>query len=67
MLGYNYFKDYYKIMEIGLNKHQGLDAYAKAIQQVNFTGNLKNNETMFFIIVKGKGISDFSQGTGKLL
>ena len=60
MLGYNYFKDYYKIMKIGLNKQQALDASAKAIQQVNFTGNLKNNGTMFFITEKAKGISDFS-------
>ena len=54
-------------MKIGLNKQQALDASAKAIQQVNFTGNLKNNGTMFFITEKAKGISDFSWGTMKLL
>ena len=35
-----------------LSKQQTLDADPKAIQQINFTGNLKGegNTTMFFII-----------------
>ena len=50
LLDYNYFKDYYKIIVIDLSKQQALEAHAKAIQQINFNGNLENNVTIFFII-----------------
>ena len=42
---------------IDLSKQQALDADLKAIQQINFTGNLNREEgaTMFFIIKKAKG------------
>ena len=49
---YNYFNNYYKMIAIDLSKQQGLDADPKAIQQINFTGNLENNAVMFFIIEK---------------
>ena len=56
MLGYNYIKDYYKMI---------------AIQQINFTGNLDwnpiANAVMFFIFEEAKEIIlDFSQGTVKV-
>ena len=52
---------------IDLSKQQGLDADPKAIQQINFTGNLENQSTIFFIIEEGKEtVLDFSQGTAKL-
>ena len=51
-----------------------LDADPKAIQQINFTGNLNggedvnDNRTMFFIIEEAKEtILNFSQGTVKVL
>ena len=47
-----------------------LDADPKAIQQINFTGNLERDEgaTMFFIIEEAKEtILDFSQGTVKVM
>ena len=52
MLDYNYFKKHYKIIAIDLTKQQALDANPKAIQQINFTWNLRgnNNRSMFFII-----------------
>ena len=53
-----------------LRKQQALDADSKAIQQVNFTGNLSgiNNRSIFFIIEEAKEtIVDFSQGTVKVL
>ena len=56
----NYFKDYYKMKAVDLNKLQELDADPKAIQQINFTGNLNrsedanDNRTMFFIIEEPK-------------
>ena len=53
LLDYIYFNNYYK-REIDLCKKQPLDANSKAIQQINFTGNLIReglaNTTMFFII-----------------
>ena len=74
LLHYNYFNNYYKMIAIDLNKQQALDAHPKAIQQINFTGNLNrsqninDNTTMFFIIEEAKEtISDFSQGTVKVL
>ena len=41
---------------IDLSKQQALDADPKAIQQINFTGNLErdNSAIMFFIIVEVK-------------
>ena len=41
MLDLNYFKDYYKMIAIDLSKQQEIDADPKAIQKINFTGNLK--------------------------
>ena len=40
--------DYYKMIAIDLSKQQALDADPKAIQQINFTGNLENNAVIFF-------------------
>ena len=79
VLYYNYFNEYYKMMAIDLSKQQALDADTKAIQQIDFTGNLNrgkndqgqdinDNTTMFFIIEEAKEINfDFSQGTVKVL
>ena len=40
LLDYPYFKDSYKMIAVDLCKQQALDAYPKAIQQINFTANL---------------------------
>ena len=40
---YTYFKIYYKIIAVDLCKKQALDADLKAIQQINFTVNLRLN------------------------
>ena len=50
------FQNYYKMIAIDLSKQQELDDNPKAIQQINFTGNLDQNEntTMFFIIQEPK-------------
>ena len=61
-----------------LSKEQALYADPKAVKQINFTGNpnrkinegqnVNDNTTMFFIIKEVKKIiSDFSQGTVKVL
>ena len=48
-----------------LSKQQALDADRKAIKQINFTGNLEEEDTkMFFIIEEAKeAILDFPEGT----
>ena len=47
LLHYNYFNKYYKMIAIDLSKQQALDVYLKAIQQINFTGNLNRGEDFF--------------------
>ena len=70
MLGYPYFKENYKMIEIDLSKQQALDADPRGIQQINFTANLdrNGNTIMFFIIEEAKGtVFEFSQRTVKAL
>ena len=70
LLGYPYFKDYYKMIAIDLSKQQALDADPRKIQQINFTANLDRagNTTIFFIIEQEKEtIFEFSQGNVKVL
>ena len=58
------------MIAIDLNKQQALDPDPKAMQQINFTGNLSgnNNILMFSIIEETKeNILDFSQWTVKVL
>ena len=54
---------------IDLSKQQALDADPRAIQQINFTGNLdRPGKTMFFIFEEAKEtILDFLQGTMRIL
>ena len=64
------FKKYYKLIATDLSKQQKLDADPKAIQQINFTGNLDRAEdsTMFFIIEEAKEtVLDFSKLAVKVL
>ena len=58
MLDYLYFKKDYKKIAINLSKQQALDADPRAIQQINFTGNLDRagNTTIILIIEEVKDI-----------
>ena len=70
LLYYTYFKYYYKMIVVDLSKQQSLDSDPKAIQQINFTGNLDRagNTRFYFILEEAKGtIFEFSQGTVKVL
>ena len=50
-----------------LSKQQALDADPKAIQQINFTGNLEEQSAIFFIIEEAKEkVLDFPQGSVKV-
>ena len=48
LLDYNYFKNFYKMIAIDLIKQQALDAGPKAIQQINFAGNLAQHAAINF-------------------
>ena len=70
LLDYSYFKDYDKMIAIGLSKQQVLETDPIPIQQINFTTNLDRagNTAMFFIIEEAKKtVLDFLQGTVKVL
>ena len=74
LLDNNYFNKLYKRIAIDLSKQLALDTNPRAIEQINFTGNLNrgqivnDNTTMYFIIEETqKAISGFSQGTVKVL
>ena len=64
-----HFKKCCKMIAIDLSKQEAPDADPKAIQQINFTGNIDQaaGEKMFFISEDGKkNVLDFSQGTAKV-
>ena len=67
LLDYNYFNKYYKMIAIDSSKQQALDVYLKAIQQLNFTGNLNRGEDFFIIEEAKETILDFSQRTLRVL
>ena len=69
LLDYQYFKDYYQLIEIYLSKSKKeLDADPRAIQQVEFYGNLETNSQVCTVLEKSKWtILQFQKGTGKVL
>ena len=61
-------KKNYKLIAINLSKQQKLDADPKAIQQINFTGNLDRVEiSRVFFITEAAKETDSSKGTVKIL
>ena len=70
LLDYPYFKDFYEMIAVDLSKQEALDADLRAIQQINFTGNLDNpgNTRICFILEEAKEtILNFAQGTVRVL
>ena len=58
------------MIAIDLSNQHAPDFDPKAIQQINFTGNLigNNRRLIFFIVEEAKETNlNFSQGTGKVL
>ena len=58
------------MIAIDSSKQEALDTDPKAVQKINFTGNLDRaeNTAMFFIIEEAKETTlDLSQGTVKIL
>ena len=72
LLDYRYFSENFKTIAIDLSRQNvdlELDAYPRAIQQINFIANLDRaeNTIIFFIIEEAKEtIFKFSQGTVKV-
>ena len=55
LLDYSYFKEIFKLITIDLSKEQALDTGPKAIQQINFAGDLARNpipNTTMFLLLK---------------
>ena len=52
LISYVYFQSHYKMIAIDLSKQQALDAGRKAVQKINFTGNLdqagRNNNVFHY-------------------
>ena len=70
LLHYPYFNETYKIIAVDLSKQKALDFAPKAIQQINFTGNLDRtgNTRVYFILEEAKEtVLDFSQGIIKVI
>ena len=70
LLDYPYFIETYKMIAVDLSKQKALDFDSKAIQQINFTGNLDRAGTtrVYFILEEAKEtVSDFPQGIVKVL
>ena len=68
LVDYNCFEKYQRMIAIDLSKQQAFDGNPKTMQQINFTGNLKQQSTIFIIIEEAKEtVWDFSQKTLKVL
>ena len=70
LLDYTYSIDTYKMIAVDLSKQKALDFDPKAIQQINFTGNLDRTGTtrVYFILEEAKEtVLDFSLGIVKVL
>ena len=62
-MDYEYFKDLYKLIAIDLNKQSELENFDLK-QQINFSGRLEEEATMFFITEKKEETTfDFSQNS----
>ena len=67
MLGYIYFKEHFKMIVTDFSKQEELDSDPKAIQQINFTGNLESQSAIFFIIEETEEtVLDFLRGAVKI-
>ena len=67
LLGYIYFKEHFKMIVTDFSKQEELDSDPKAIQQINFTGNLENQSAIFFIIEETEEtVLDFLRGAVKI-
>ena len=55
LLDYQYFGHHYQLTAVDLSKQKELDAYLRAIQQIEFYGMLRKNSQVCTVIKKSKG------------
>ena len=68
MLDYQYFKDHNHLIAVDLSKEKKLYADPRAIQQIEFYGNLETNSQVCTVLEKSKeAILEFCNGTTKVL
>ena len=68
LLDYPYFKDNYQLIAIDLSKQKELDADPRAIQQIEFIGNLPHNSHALFVLEQSKTTQlEFFKGTAKVM
>ena len=82
LLDYNNVQKHYRLIAVGLSRQKESDAYPKAIQQIEFVGQLKNldnnsnatdvgdDQSMFVLMILEKikeARSKFSQGSVTVL
>ena len=67
LLGYAYFKDNYKLIAVGLNKRNALDADPRAIQQLVFQGFAGQKLIQYIFLEKSKEtVIEFFEGIAKV-
>ena len=67
MLDLYYFDKHYKLVAVDLAKQKELDAYPRAIQQIEFKYMLGTNSTVYWVLEKSKEtILQFHKGTVKV-
>ena len=68
LLDYDYFKKYYQLIAIDLDKQQVLQENEDLIQQINFIGRLEEEANVFIIIEKKeKTLLKFSQNLANVI
>ena len=68
LLDYAYFKDNNQLIAIDLSKQKELDADPRAIQQIEFVGNLSSNSNILFVLEQSKEtILQLNKGTAKVM
>ena len=54
LLDFNYFLKHYKLVAVDLSKQKELDAYPRAIQQIEFKYMLQTDSTIYWVLEKSK-------------
>ena len=68
LLDYQYFKNHYQLIVVGLSKQKELDADPRAIQQTEFYGKLEANSQICTVLEKSKEtVFEFYRRTAKVL
>ena len=67
LLDFDYFKKYYKLVDVDLSKQKELDPDPRAVQQIEFKYMLRTNSTIYWVLKKSKEtILEFYKGTVKI-